>query len=149
MEPLGRQVVSVDYYSLNSDPKYNFLLQDGDELHIPKRSSSINVVGEVLNTATHIFDENLSIDDYIDLSGGYTEGADLSKIFVILPNGQSILHQRKLFADKLSNQLLPGSTIVVSRNPDPFDWFRLTGLITPILSDLAVSAAAIAAIQDN
>ena len=35
MEPLGRQVVSVDYYSLNSDPKYNFLLQDGDELHIP------------------------------------------------------------------------------------------------------------------
>ena len=149
VEPTGRQVVSVDSYSLRSDPKYNFSLQDGDVLIIPKRSPSISVVGEVLNSTTHIYDEDLSIDDYIQLSGGTTDGADLSKIFVILPNGQAAQYKRKLFQNDISSKLLPGSTIVVSRNPDPFDWLQLTSIITPILSDLAVSAAAIAAISNN
>ena len=149
IEPTGRQVVSVDPYLLRSDPKYNFSLQNGDVLIIPKRSPSISVVGEVLNTTTHIYDEDLSIDDYIQLSGGITGQADLSKTFVILPNGQSTQYKRKLFQNDISSKLLPGSTIVVSRNPDPFDWLQLTAIITPVLSDLAVSAAAIAAISNN
>jgi ribosomal protein L16 Arg81 hydroxylase len=44
-EPIGRQVVTIDDYSLQSDPKLDFILQDGDTLFIPKRSSSISVVG--------------------------------------------------------------------------------------------------------
>jgi len=148
-EPIGRQVVTVDSYSLRADPKFNFTLQDGDTLFVPKRTSAIGVVGEVLNSSTHLYDESLSIDDYINLSGGTTDGADLSKIFVILPNGQSMLLKRKLFQEDLSSRVLPGSTIVVSRNPDPFNWLQLTTIITPVLSDLAVSAAAIAAISNN
>ncbi len=148
-EPIGRQVVSVDPYTLNSDPKYNFEMQDGDKLIIPKRTSVINVVGEVLNSTTHIFDQDLSVQDYIDLSGGVTEGADLSKIFVIMPNGQAVIYKQRLFQADISNSLLPGSTIVISRNPDPFNWLQLTSIITPILSDLAVSAAAIGAINNN
>jgi hypothetical protein len=149
IQPTGRKVVSVDPYSLNSDPKYNFILQDGDNLVIPKRNSVINVVGEVLNSTTHIFDQDLSVQDYIELSGGFTDGADLSKIFVIMPNGQAILYKKKLFQSDISKSLLPGSTVVVSRDPNPFNWMGLTSLITPILSDLALSAAAIAAISDN
>jgi len=148
-DPIGRQVVAVDSYTLNSDPKYNFEMQNGDKLIIPKRTSVINVVGEVLNSTTHIFDQDLSIQDYIDLSGGVTEGADLSKIFVIMPNGQALIYKQRLFQADISNSLLPGSTIVISRNPDPFNWLQLTSIITPILSDLAVSAAAIGAINNN
>ena len=148
-DPIGRQVVSVDSYTLNSDPKYNFEMQNGDKLIIPKRTSVINVVGEVLNSTTHIFDQDLSVQDYIDLSGGVTEGADLSKIFVIMPNGQAIIYKQRLFQADISNSLLPGSTIVISRNPDPFNWLQLTSIITPILSDLAISAAAIGAINNN
>ena len=148
-EPNGRQVVSVDEYSLRTNPRANISLQDGDTLFIPKRSSSITVVGEVLNSSTHLFRSDLSVADYLELSGGVTNGADPSKIFVILPNGQSTPYQKRLFQDDLNALLLPGSTIVVSRNPDPFNWLRLASVITPILSDLAVSAAAIAAISDN
>ena len=148
-EPVGRQVVTVDEYSLISDPKSNFSLQDGDTLFIPKKSSSVSVVGEVLNSTTHLYDDVLSIEDYIELSGGTTEAADLSKIFVILPNGRSVSYKRKLFSNDISNQILPGSTIVISRNPDPYDWFKLTSVITPVLSDLAVSAAAISAISND
>ena len=149
IEPTGRQVVSVDEYSLRSDPRADFSLQDGDTLFIPKRSSSITVVGEVLNASTHLYNEDLSIGEYIALSGGITNGADPSKIFVILPNGQASIYKKRLFQDDLNTTLLPGSTIVISRNPDPFNWLRLTSVITPILSDLALSAAAIAALSDN
>ena len=148
-DPIGRQVASVDEYSLKSDPSYDFAFQDGDTLHVPKQSSSVSVVGEVLNSTTHIYRNNLSVQDYIELSGGTTDGADLSKIFVILPNGQAEIYKRKLFQEDIDDLLLPGSTIVVSRNPDPYNWFKLATVITPILSDLAVSAAAIAAISDN
>ena len=148
-EPIGRQVVDIDDYSLQSDPKLDFILQDGDTIFIPKRSSSISVVGEVLNASTLLYREELSIQDYIDLSGGTTEGADLSRIFIILPNGQSLVYKRKLFQNDFINQLLPGSTIVVSRNPDPYNWLKLTSIITPILSDLAISAASISAISND
>ena len=148
-EPIGRQVASIDEYSLQSDPKLNFTLQDGDSIFIPKRSTSISVVGEVLNSTTLLFKEELSIQDYIDLAGGTTDGADLSRIFIILPNGQSLIFKKKLFQNEINNRLLPGSTIVVSRDPDPYNWLSLTSIITPILSDLAISAASISAISND
>ena len=67
-------MASIDEYSLQSDPKLNFTLQDGDSIFIPKRSTSISVVGEVLNSTTLLFKEDLSIQDYIDLAGGTTDG---------------------------------------------------------------------------
>jgi len=148
-EPIGRQVVTIDPLLLKSDPKLNFKIQDSDVLIVPKRTSSISVVGEVLNPITHIYNQDLSISDYIKLSGGLSEGADNNKIFIINPNGQARLFQKRLFGENLSSNLLPGSTIVVGRDTQPFDWLKLTAVITPILSDLAVSAAAIAAISDN
>ena len=149
VEPIGRQVIEADPLTLKTDPRLNLTLQDGDTLFVPKRPSSITVVGEVLNSASHIYKDSLTIEDYLQLSGGLTEGADRERIFVILPNGQSFLLKQKLFSRNHSESLLTGSVIVVSRNPDPFDWFKITGLITPILSDLAVSAAAIAAISND
>ena len=43
---------------------------------------------------------------------------------------------------------MPGSTVVVSRDARPWDAVKLTQIITPILADLATSAAAIAAISN-
>ena len=45
--------------------------------------------------------------------------------------------------------LLPGSTIVIPRDPRPFDWLVMTRTIAPIFSNLATSAAAIAAISND
>jgi hypothetical protein len=60
-----------------------------------------------------------------------------------------LIYKRKLFQNDINNQLLPGSTIVVSRNPDPYNWLKLTSIITPILSDLAISAASLSAISSD
>ena len=149
IDPLGRQVIIADPFLLKSDPKLNFDLQDGDNLFIPKRTESISVVGEVLSPISHIYDAELSIEDYLNLSGGLTDGADNNKIFIVAPNGQASLYSKRLFSFNLSETLLPGSTIVVSRDTKPFDWLKLTGIITPIFSDLAIAAASLSAINNN
>ncbi len=145
-KPLGRMVVNLDTLSLKSDPVANFSVQDGDELMIPKRPSSVSIVGEVLNTTSVGFNPNLTIDEYISLAGGLNDTADKNKIFVILPDGKSQLVRKSLFSS--NKDILPGSTIVISRDSRPFDAINLTQIITPILADLATSAAAIAAISD-
>ena len=145
-EPLGRMIVDLDTLALKSDPITNFTVQDGDELYIPKRPSSVSIVGEVLNSATVGFNPEYSIYDYIDLAGGLRDSADKNKIFVILPNGKAQLIKKGLFST--NKGILPGSTIVISRDSKPFDAIRWTQIITPILADLATSAAAIAAISD-
>jgi len=145
-EPPGRMVVDLNYLSLKTDPGLNFRVQGGDTLHIPRRPNSISVVGEVLNASTLSFDPNKGVEDYIASSGGLNESADQEKIFIILPNGQSQLTKSSFFSTRYV--LLPGSTIVVSRDPRPFDAISITQIITPILADLATSAAAIAAISN-
>ncbi len=145
-EPVGRMVVRLDYLNLKTNPIDNILVKDRDELHIPKRPNFVSIVGEVLNATSIGFDPDLSVDEYIELAGGLNDSADQDKIFIILPNGKSQLVKKSLFSS--TNYLLPGSTIVISRDARPFDAISLTQIITPILADLATSAAAIAAISD-
>ncbi len=146
-EPLGRQVVELDYLKLKTDPYVNFRVMDGDSIHIPRRPNSVAVVGEVLNSSTHAYIPSFTAENYIELSGGYNDFADKDRVFVILPNGQAKIVKRTLFGS--GSSILPGSTIVISRDSNPFDILEITRIITPVLADLATSAAAIAAISDD
>ena len=140
-------VVNVDYLDLKTNTANNFPVEEGDSLHVPRRPNSVSVVGEVLNTSTVTFQAEFGVGDYLDLAGGLNDAADKSRIFVIYPDGRSQLLKRSLFSSR--NNLLPGSTIVVPRDARPFDAIKLTSIITPILADLATSAAAIAAISND
>ncbi len=146
-EPPGRMVVDVDYLNLKTNLSNNFLAQGGDSLYIPKRPNSISIVGEVLNSSTLTFQPSFNVNNYISYAGGLNSSADKTRIFVIYPDGRSELTKRTLFSS--SNTLIPGSTIVVPRDSRPFDAFQITSIITPILADLATSAAAIAAISKD
>ncbi len=145
-EPVGRQVVEVDYLKLKSDPFANFKVRDGDFLFVPTRPGSVTVSGEVLNATTLKFEPNLTVEKYINLSGGFTDEADKGSVFAIQPNGNAVVVKGGLFSRKSS--ILPGTTIVVPRNSRYLDAIAWTGVITPVLADLATSAAAIAAISD-
>jgi protein involved in polysaccharide export with SLBB domain len=145
--PPGRMVVNVDYLDLKTNITNNFLAQGGDSLFIPKRPNTIAIVGEVLNASSVTFQPNFNVYDYIDYAGGLNSSADQTRIFVIYPDGRSSLLKRTFF--KSSHSIIPGTTIVVPRDSRPFDAFQITSIITPILADLATSAAAIAAISKD
>ena len=145
-EPVGRQVVNFDYLTLKSDVSSNIYLQDGDEIYVPRRPESLYIVGEVLNSTTLKYNPKNNVEDYIRMAGGLNDQADKDRMFVIYPDGSVEIVSNSLF--RKNSSLIPGSTIVVSRDSRAFDVYSVLEVVTPIFADLATSAAAIAAISD-
>lgn len=147
-EPVGRQTISADILTLKTDPYKNILLMGGDQLYIPKRPNSINVVGEVLNSTTLNFHPDYTFEDYIGMSGGLTKYADKNNIYIVKPDGSAYTYKRSLFKSS-GEDILPGSSIYVSRKLRTLDGVSFAQIVTPVLADLATTAAAIAVLGDK
>ena len=145
IEPIGRVVTEFDLDQLISSPEEDLLLEPGDRIFVPERSSTITVSGQVLSPTSFNFNPSYKVKNYIDLAGGYSEEADRSRTLVIYPNGM---------ASRVKNwpnspDLSPGTTLVIPRDPNPFDWLVFSQVLFPIISNFATSAAAIAALGNN
>ena len=112
---------------------------------IPERSSTVTVSGQVLAPTSFSFDPSLKVKNYIDLAGGYSEDADKNRTLVIYPNGMASRVRNWPNSPNLS----PGTTLVIPRDPNPFDWLVFSQVLFPIISNFATSAAAIAALGNN
>ena len=55
----------------------------------------------------------------------------------------------KIFLILSSSNIMPGSTIIVPRDDRPLDGLSLVETISPILASLSITAASIAAINNN
>jgi protein involved in polysaccharide export with SLBB domain len=82
VEPSGRLVVA------HNDSITDIRLQDGDVITLPEYSDSLLISGEVLVPQSVVFTQGLSVDDYIEASGGYTQHADDDRILVVRQNGE-------------------------------------------------------------
>jgi protein involved in polysaccharide export with SLBB domain len=142
----GRVTVIADPATLATHPEDDVELQPGDFLYVPQRPSSVTVVGEVLNPGSYPQRADRTVDDYIELAGGYGRYADDSYVFVVNPDGSSRPVQSSLFHFG-SDRLAPGSLVVVPRDLRPLNWEQFAVDIGKILSDLAVSAASISVIS--
>jgi protein involved in polysaccharide export with SLBB domain len=145
---VGRVVIEADPTVLASRPELDFVLEPGDRLYIPKRPSHVTVTGEVLNPSSVMFASGMSGRDYIKKAGGVTPASEVSKAFVIYPNGESDPLDLGRFSDG-SIPIPPGSTIVVPRDPEPFSFLATTRTVMSLISSLALSAASLAVISNN
>ena len=143
-EVMGRLVVDIE--SIVNESGADVLLEDGDSLHIPAVRQSVSVIGEVFVANSHLFHSNLTIDDYISLSGGANAYADEGNIYLIKADG-SIISPSQLsgggFFRRASGGLHPGDTIVVPLEVQPFSGIRATTEITQIIYQMAIAAAAV------
>ena len=145
IEPIGRVVTEFDLDLLERSPEKDLLLEPGDRIFVPERSSTVTVSGQVLSPTSFNFDPLLKVNDYIQLAGGYSEEADKNRTLVIYPNGMA----SRVRNWPNSPDLSPGTTLVVPRDPNPFDWLVFSQVLFPIISNFATSAAAIAALGNN
>ena len=145
IEPIGRVVTEFDFDLLERSPEKDLLLEPGDRIFIPERSSTITVSGQVLSPTSFSFDPTYKVKNYIELAGGYSEEADRNRTLVIYPNGMA----SRVRTWPNSPDLAPGTTLVVPRDPNPFDWLVFSQILFPIISNFATSAAAIAALGNN
>ena len=141
----GRLVVDIDRI-MAGDPNADVLLQDGDELLIPKLVESVTVAGEVYEPGSFRYQPEISLEDYLVLAAGVTERARKKNIYVIEPNGAVVLvkpSKRQLFRFNQSVAgLAPGSVIVVPTNYDydkPINRYRA---ITSVVFESVASIAA-------
>jgi len=142
---VGRLVIDVN--ALLAEPAgspSDVVLREGDQLIIPKQKQEVTVIGEVQNTTSHFFRENLTRDDYIGLSGGITRKADRGRIYVVRADG-SVVSIEGNGCFLLSGQLdmLPGDTVLVPVDTERMPALPLWQAVTQILYNLAIAAAAV------
>ena len=141
----GRLVVDIDRI-MAGDPNADVLLQDGDELLIPKLVESVTVAGEVYEPGSFRYQPEISLEDYLTLAAGVTERARKKSIYVIEPNGAVVQikrSKRQLFRFNQSVVgLAPGSVIVVPTNYDyEKPLVRYRGVTSVVFESLASIAA--------
>nr|PZN71898.1 MAG: hypothetical protein DIU57_20925 [Pseudomonadota bacterium] len=144
-EAVGRLVIDLER-TLKAPPgsPADVVLRDGDELLVPKFRQEVTVIGEVQNETSHLYNPELSRDDYIALSGGMTRRADRGKIYVVRANGSVVTSDgNRWFRRTGIDDIQPGDTIVV-----PLDTERMPALpfwqsVTQIIYNLAIAAAAV------
>lgn len=141
VEALGRLVIDLPLIQNNQQ---TLVLQDGDTLYVPSKRDSISVVGEVNYSTTHLYKAGISVDDYLELSGGLKERADDDRIYIIKANGAvTIPSSGNWFAPGNEQMLEPGDTIVVPMDAGHMDKLTLWSTATQILYQLGVAVAAI------
>ncbi|WP_420316822.1 SLBB domain-containing protein [Ekhidna sp.] len=111
---VDREGVGIELEKALNDPnsKFNFILQDGDVVSVPKQLQTVRVRGEVLYPIRVKYDNTTSFKDYISLSGGFSDKAKKSKSYVVYPNGRAKRTKTFLWV-KLYPKIEPGSDIFV------------------------------------
>lgn len=146
---LGRISISIDPAVLEAHADRDPLLETGDAIYIPKRPSTVAVTGEVLNSGAFAWRPNLTMDDYMDMAGGETDAAEDSATFVIMPDGTAVPASGSWWSFGRGARIPPGATIVVPRDPQPFDLTTFLVTFTDIASKVAITAASLAVLKNN
>ncbi|HJR70303.1 MAG TPA: SLBB domain-containing protein, partial [Gammaproteobacteria bacterium] len=137
----GRLVIRLDDVIANRLDA-DFFLKDGDQLLVPDERREVAVLGEVQYTTAHIFERGLSLDDYIDKSGGLTARADQRRIYVVRASGEVVADSgARWFSRRGSSGIAPGDAIVVPIDVD--NTLARWSAITQIIYNLAIAAAAV------
>jgi len=140
---MGRLVIDLEAL-LQGQASDNLILEDGDVLTIPKVRQSVSVIGEIYVPSTHMFQENFTVQDYIEMSGGYKEYADNDNGYVIKSNGSIVtMGSNNRFFRSEKGALEKGDTIVIPLKMDQFSALKATSDITQIIYQMALATAAV------
>lgn len=143
-EPVGRLAMDLPrVLNAGRGTEGDLVLQNGDTLLVPAAMQSVTVIGQVQSPASHIFERRLGRDEYIMLSGGHTQRADKTRVYVIRANGQVAASGSSRWFRTESMEIMPGDTIVVPMDVERMRPIPLWSAVTQILFNLAVGVAAV------
>ena len=128
----ARQVEPKGQVVLNPDTFQNVILEQGDILHIPEKTSVIMVHGEVAFPNGIEYRNGLSAKNYIEQVGGFSQKSNKSKVIVIRQNGKAELVRK-------GEKIQQGDEILVLPKAQT-KGIELTRGITQVLYQIAVAA---------
>jgi len=108
----GRLAVDVESVA-KGKKKNDLILEEGDQVFIPREPKTVKVAGEVGFPASVLYAGGKPMGYYVDQAGGYTDNSDKGRVKVIQPNGQ-VRSAKKMWWDP---QPEPGALILVPKKP--------------------------------
>ena len=140
--PVGRMVINLASV-VESDDYQSIRLQDGDTLTVPIIPQAVSVFGEVQFPTSHLHTEGLTVDEYLERSGGPTRQADEDRVYVVKADGSVMLPEKSRWFGGRSQQLAPGDTIIVPIDVDRLNQLELWSNVSQIVYQMALGAAAV------
>jgi protein involved in polysaccharide export with SLBB domain len=104
-QAIGRIVLIIPSLAALPGSNSNVVLEDHDQIIVPRRPTSVNVMGQVYGSTAVAYDPGLTVADYIDRAGGLTQDADKDQIFVVKANGAIV--SANSFKDGGENRIFP------------------------------------------
>ncbi|WP_233340180.1 SLBB domain-containing protein [Pseudidiomarina tainanensis] len=146
VEPVGRLIIDLPQI-VAGGVSGDIELKDGDQLVIPNRRNTVNIIGEVQMASSYVYDGSLTAQDYIRRAGGIRKKADEERIFIVKSNGSiQMLGDGGWFGLGNDKRLEPGDTIVVPLDTQYKDGLTVWSQATQIVYQIGVALAALAAI---
>jgi protein involved in polysaccharide export with SLBB domain len=145
----GRVVLSIDPEATDVSRLPEVPLEDGDRLIVPARPSSVNVLGEVYEQSSFVFDTHLRVFGYLKQAGGAGRDADPSHAFIVRADGSVLSRESaKTFWGNEFEQarVHPGDTIVMPEKVYRGSSFRNALTYSSLFSSVALGAASLAVI---
>jgi len=151
IKPNGRVVLQLRPDSMSLP---ELALEDGDRLYIPPRPTTVGVFGSVFNGGSYLYANSRSVDDYLNLAGGPTRGADQGSVFVIRANGSVVSSPqgRGWFSSRRDLSTVraePGDTVFVPEEINKTTFVQDAKDWTQILYQLGLGLAGLNAVRGN
>ena len=156
----GRVVVRLQPLPVFAGSQYDVILEEGDELTVPRDPGTVAVLGQVFNPTSLLYDRNRpELNYYLDKTGGPTANAEEGQIYVVRADGSVISKEisswglewdeyqhRWTFARGFyTTSLYPGDTILVPEKIIYPSLMRDIKDITQIVFQIAVTAGVLIA----
>jgi len=151
IKPNGRVVLQLRPDSMSLP---ELALENGDRLYIPPRPTTVGVFGSVFNGGSYLYASSRSVDDYLNLAGGPTRGADQGSVFVIRANGSVVSSPqgRGWFSSRRDLSTVraePGDTVFVPEEINKTTFVQDAKDWTQILYQLGLGLAGLNAVRGN
>ena len=115
---LGFDIVGIDLAAIlkGNNTRKDIILEDGDELIIPKELQIVKISGNVLNPISTTYKKGSGVKHYIQAAGGFDYRSRKNSVYVIYPSGTANMTQAFLL--RKYPKVYPGSEIVVPQKPE-------------------------------
>jgi polysaccharide export outer membrane protein len=157
----GRVVIALLPSAVLRDASLDMVLEDGDNLYVPKNPGTVNVLGAVYNPNALIFEgQRQELSYYLKKTGGPTDNAEADKMYVVRADGTVVAksetgwfnagwsdeEKRWEFGSSFEDtRLNPGDTVLVPQKVIKPSYMKDVKDITTILYQIAVGAGVVLA----
>jgi protein involved in polysaccharide export with SLBB domain len=129
--------VGIDLKKILEKPgsAIDLLVEDGDEIRVPKQQQIVRVNGEVLFPSAVVYTGNKSFKDYVLNAGGFSPSALKRGAYIVYANG-TVKGTRKFLFFNNHPAVKPGSEIYVPKKlpPNPATVGQIIGITTGLAS---------------